>query len=220
MTSIFRRGVSYHRCRLPPKDHPILKRGPSPRGAEVRIIGGRWRSRRLRFPDIPQLRPSPDAVRETLFNWLQFDLPGSRCLDLFAGSGALGFEAASRGAASVTMVESDPRAARQLETNAQMLDAASVIDVKNTSVAQFLDAVREHFDIVFMDPPFSGDDLEATIRLLQDGRAVTPDSLVYIESRATKEQLPLPAAWHIIRQKDRGAVRSTLIQYKPSKNDL
>lgn len=166
----------------------------------------------MRFPALPGLRPSPDSVRETLFNWLQFDITGANCLDLFAGSGALGFEAASRGAAGVTMVESNPVTARALDTNVALLDAGDRIRVQNTRVGEFLGSTGEDFDIIFMDPPFSGPELAMTCELLRTGGSLRADSLLYIESRATKERLPLPSAWHIIRQKDRGAVRSTLIK--------
>ena len=157
---------------------PSLKRGQNPTSGTIRIIVGKWRSRRLRFPAAPQLRPSPDAVRETLFNWLQFDLPDSRCLDLFAGSGALGFEAASRGARSVTMVEANPKVARQLEANTQILDAGDIIQVKNAKADEFLGDADGSFDIIFMDPPFSTDDLNVTCHLLSETGAMMADTLV------------------------------------------
>jgi 16S rRNA (guanine966-N2)-methyltransferase len=180
----------------------------------VRIIGGEWRRRRLRFPAARDLRPSPDAVRETLFNWLQSDLPGARCLDLFAGSGAIGFEAVSRGAASAVLVESDAAVARQLESSRRMLRAEDRVEVFHGPVKQFFRSGVAGFDLVFMDPPFRGGLLEETCQMLWDHYPFSSRALLYIESTATNGPLPIPADWHIIRQQDRGAVRSTLI--KPS----
>ncbi len=119
----------------------------------VRIIGGQYRRRLLDFPDADGLRPTPDRVRETLFNWLGQDLPGWTCLDLFAGSGALGFEAASRGAARVVMIERDAKAIRALEHNRATL-AASQLDILRVDALAWLANNREVFDLVFVDPPF------------------------------------------------------------------
>ncbi len=119
----------------------------------VRIIGGQYRRRLLDFPDADGLRPTPDRVRETLFNWLGQDLPGWTCLDLFAGSGALGFEAASRGAARVVMIERDAKACRALETNRAML-GASQLDILRVDALAWLANNRETFDLIFVDPPF------------------------------------------------------------------
>ena len=197
-----------------------MKRGRTGRDGEIRIIGGLWRSRRLRFPGVDSLRPSPDAVRETLFNWLQNDIPGACCLDLFAGSGAFGFEAASRGASLVTMVESNTAAARKLVQNADLLGAGDVVRVIQGSVEEFLRSATTPYDIIFMDPPFSGNLADTTCRLLSRGELIAGNTLLYIESAATKEQLPLPSTWDIIRQKDHGAVRSTLIHLKSTVHDL
>ncbi|HEX7971718.1 MAG TPA: 16S rRNA (guanine(966)-N(2))-methyltransferase RsmD [Thiobacillus sp.] len=119
----------------------------------VRIIGGHYRRRLLDFPDSAGLRPTPDRVRETLFNWLGQDLPDWTCLDLFAGSGALGFEAASRGAARVVMLERDPRAIGALEKNRAAL-GASQVDVLRADALAWLAHNRETFDLIFVDPPF------------------------------------------------------------------
>ena len=197
-----------------------MKRSRPGRDGEIRIIGGFWRSRRLRFPDVASLRPSPDAVRETLFNWLQNDIPGACCLDLFAGSGAFGFEAASRGASLVTMVESNAEAARTLVLNAGLLGANDVVRVVHGSVEKYLRSVTTPFDIIFMDPPFSDHLIESTCRLLSRGESITASTLLYIESPATKEQLLLPSNWDIIRQKDRSTVRSTLINLNPIVHDI
>lgn len=139
---------------------PSAKRAPPQRahGAanRVRVIGGQYRRRLLDFPDAAGLRPTPDRVRETLFNWLGQDLPGWACLDLFAGSGALGFEAASRGAARVVLVERDARAAAALVGNRTMLGATAV-EIQRADALAWLATNRERFDLVFVDPPFDGD---------------------------------------------------------------
>lgn len=147
----------------------------------VRIIGGSWRSRVLSFPDIPGLRPTPDRVRETLFNWLGHDLKGRRCLDLFAGSGALGFEALSRGAASVTMVERSPRAWRALRDNAARLGAGGLNLVRGDAL-EFLahNLGAAEFDLIFLDPPFGNRFPEASWPLLLD--LLSEEGLVYLES--------------------------------------
>ncbi len=133
------------------------------RGAanRVRIIGGQYRRRLLDFPDSTGLRPTPDRVRETLFNWLGQDLPGWRCLDLFAGSGALGFEAASRGAGRVIMIERDSKAISALEKNRTVL-GASQVDILRADALAWLANSRETFDLIFVDPPFDSD-LAATV---------------------------------------------------------
>jgi 16S rRNA (guanine966-N2)-methyltransferase len=125
----------------------------------VRIIGGAWRRRVLRFPDAEGLRPTPDRVRETLFNWLGQDLSGLSCLDLFAGSGALGFEAASRGASRVVMVERSASVAAALRANARVLEAAGRMEIVETDAVKFASArnVAARFDVVFLDPPYHQD---------------------------------------------------------------
>jgi 16S rRNA (guanine966-N2)-methyltransferase len=120
----------------------------------IRIIGGRWRSRILHFPDVPGLRPTPDRVRETLFNWLGQRLDGWRCLDLFAGSGALGFEAASRGAAEVVLVERDAKALAALRENVLKLDAAERVRIQPADARSYLDGACGNFDLILLDPPF------------------------------------------------------------------
>jgi len=147
----------------------------------VRIIGGEHRSRLLRFPDRPGLRPTPDRVRETLFNWLGQDLAGLACLDLFAGSGALGFEAASRGAASVVMVERDRATFEALRTNAALLKLRAV-ELVRADALSFLATERRQFDVVFLDPPFDSPILAGVWPLL--GAVTAPGSLVYVESPA------------------------------------
>jgi len=159
---------------------PVLRRAN-----RVRIIGGLWRSRLVPFPDVPGLRPTPDRVRETLFNWLGQDLRGKHCLDLYAGSGALGFEALSRGASSVTMVEREPRALRALQDNAALLGAQQLNLVRGDAL-EFLAGMPSGasapagFDVVFLDPPFGEGVPEALWLLLLE--RLSGEGLVYLES--------------------------------------
>jgi len=161
----------------------VLAKRASPNRAHgvanrVRIIGGQYRRRLLDFPDADGLRPTPDRVRETLFNWLGQDLPGWACLDLFTGSGALGFEAASRGAARVVMIERDAKAIRALEANRAML-GVNQLDILRVDALTWLANNRESFDLIFVDPPFDSG-LAATV-LPEMGAHLKPGGRVYIE---------------------------------------
>src|SRR4051812_25142160 len=160
---------------------------------QVRIIGGEWRSRLIAFPARTDLRPTPDRVRETLFNWLGQDLSGKTCLDLFAGSGALGFEAASRGAARVVMVESDPVASRALQENVARLKA-DAIELKRADALEFLRADSECYDVVFLDPPFRANCLEQVLPMVT--KRLKPSALVHVEAPAAPK---LPSGWEIWR---------------------
>jgi 16S rRNA (guanine966-N2)-methyltransferase len=144
----------------------------------VRIIGGQYRRRLLDFPDSAGLCPTPDRVRETLFNWLGQDLPGWTCLDLFAGSGALGFEAASRGAGRVVMIERDGKAIGALEKNRTVL-GANQIDILRADALAWLANSRDAFDLIFVDPPFDSD-LAATV-LADLARHLKPGGQAYVE---------------------------------------
>ncbi len=172
---------------------------------QVRIVAGKWRGRRLEFPDVSGLRPTPDRVRETLFNWLQPWLPGAECLDLFAGSGVLGFEAVSRGAAHATLVEVDARAVAALRANAGRLHAAEVEVVQADALA-FLGGPAYPCDIVFLDPPYADDHLGAAAALLEAGSWLKPNALIYLEARSDRPEPPLPANWELIRSKTAGQV--------------
>lgn len=175
----------------------------------VRIIGGAWRSRVIHFPARPDLRPTPDRVRETLFNWLGQDLGGRRCLDLFAGSGALGFEAASRGAAHVMMVERDAQVCRALEANARLLDARTV-EVVRADGLEFAAVGDARYDVVFLDPPFDADVLPRLLQLLPPRLARA--ALVYVESPVT---LQPETGWTIWRNGRAGHVNYHLLQWNP-----
>jgi 16S rRNA (guanine966-N2)-methyltransferase len=174
----------------------------------VRIIGGHWRSRVIAFPPAAQLRPTPDRVRETLFNWLGQRLDGLACLDLFAGSGALGFEALSRGARRVVMVERERAVARALRENAKTLDAENADVVEGDALA-YLSRPAERFDVVFLDPPFASD--LAACALAKLGAWVHAGSRVYVESGESLDPGP---GWRAIREDRAGAVRYAL--YEPA----
>jgi 16S rRNA (guanine(966)-N(2))-methyltransferase RsmD len=172
----------------------------------VRIIGGAHRGRKLAVPPRPGLRPTPDRVRETLFNWLGQRLDGKACLDLFAGSGVLGFEAASRGAGRVVMVEQDGDAYRALEESKALL-AAEQVELRWGDALQYLASAGERFDVVFLDPPFRQNALAAALerlpaRLAEGGR-------VYVESEAPVEP---GAGWRELRRARAGQVSYQLLE--------
>ena len=181
---------------------------PPPRN-RVRIIGGQWRSRYLRFPALPDLRPTPDRVRETLFNWLGQDLTGRACLDLFAGRGALGLEAASRGARRVVLVERNAEAFRALEDNVRTLKASSV-ELVRADALEFLRGDIRLYDVVFLDPPYAMDD---RIGLLDAVRGhLGAEGVVYME---TPQRMRLPPQWEALRQARAGAVQFQLLRVAP-----
>ncbi|WP_079416401.1 16S rRNA (guanine(966)-N(2))-methyltransferase RsmD [Thiomonas intermedia] len=157
-------------------------RRPRPHGGEVRIIGGLWKRSKLTVPDLPGLRPTPDRVRETVFNWLGQTLAGLRVLDLYAGSGALGLEAASRGAASVLLIEQQPRCAAAITAAAQRLGAAQVQVRAADALASTHGLARagERFDVVFIDPPYASAQQLAALQAVQP--LLTPQGLVYVEA--------------------------------------
>ena len=177
------------------------------RAGALRIVGGKYRSRQLRVPARPGLRPTPDRVRETLFNWLGQDLAGLACLDLFAGSGALGFEAASRGAARVVLVEKDRVALAELERSRSELDAAQVAIVGDDAAA-YLARERERFDVVFLDPPFRQNALPAVLAQLPP--RLEPRARVYVESDAPLEIVP---PWSELKRARAGQVSYQLLRW-------
>ena len=179
----------------------------------VRIIGGQWRGRRLSFPAVEGLRPTSDRIRETLFNWLQPHLPGSVCLDLFSGSGALGFEAASRGADKVDMIELDLQAYKQLQTNKAMLTAEQCALFRQPA-QQFLNQSAGTYDIVFLDPPFEANIWSEMADLLSQRNLLYKDSLVYLESNKHQKVNQLPDNWHLIKDKQAGDVKYCLFAMK------
>jgi 16S rRNA (guanine966-N2)-methyltransferase len=177
---------------------------------QLRIIAGTWRGRKLGFASLPGLRPTPDRVRETLFNWLAPVIRDARCLDLYAGSGALGLEAASRGAAEVVLVDSDPLVARTLREQLRVLDAGQV-RVVEADTAAYLRGPAAPFDVVFLDPPFREQRLPQAIRQLESGGWLADPAWVYLEAERELE-LPLPPNWALYRSKKAGQVGYHLVQ--------
>lgn len=184
--------------------------GVSKLPGSVRIIAGKWRRRRLRFGHRPDLRPTPDRVRETLFSWLTPVIRGSRCLDLFAGSGALGFEAASRGAKHVIMVESDPALAALLDQHRESLSATEVKVVLEDAF-RWLEAAGEAFDVIFLDPPFGKYDLGAICSVIENYGLAEPSGLIYLEYSAGAPAPILPKTWERYRSQRAGQVRYDLV---------
>lgn len=176
----------------------------------LRIIGGRWRGTRIVFPPLDAIRPSPDRVRETLFNWLQQPIVGARCLDLFAGSGALGLEALSRGAAHVTFVDREPQVGRHLEQTLQRLGSSDATVVV-ADAQRFLQRKAQQFHVVFLDPPFASAELEQVCNQLQGGW-LAPDAYIYVECPADRPLQSLPARWVTHRTKRAGQVGYHLLR--------
>jgi len=177
-------------------------------GGRIRIVGGRWRGRRLTVPVRADLRPTPDRVRETLFNWLQPYIEGADCLDLFAGTGALGFEAASRGARSVCLVERDRQQAGLLQEQSALLGADNV-EVLCTDGIAWLQQTTARFDIVFLDPPFDSGLLQSGLTILAERAILHTSGLVYVEQ--TKGR-PAPAGWQVFRETRAGRVQARLLK--------
>lgn len=175
--------------------------------SQLRIIAGSWRGRKLSFLDREGLRPTTDRVRETVFNWLQMDLAGSRCLDLFAGSGALGFEAASRGASKVVLVDNDKDTVKMLSDNLDLLSATQVTAVCD-DVIHFLNNCDFMFDVVFIDPPYRLDVIAQCCELLESKQCLSDHAKIVIECDASidlsKESNGLPDNWQCSKRKTAG----------------
>lgn len=176
----------------------------------IRIISGLWRGRKLPVHDAQGLRPTTDRVKETLFNWIASDIPHAKCLDIFAGSGGLGFEAASRQAEEVTLLELNTQAYQQLQQNAQALKATN-IKVLNQDSLNFLKQEGSPYDIVFIDPPFHQGLLEKTVALLEENHWLADQAMIYIETEKELEMPALPSNWHPHRDKVAGQVRFQLL---------
>ena len=174
----------------------------------IRIIGGKWRSRKVSFANCAEIRPTSDRVRETLFNWLMHHVNGARCLDLFSGTGILGIEALSRGASRLTFIEEHEEIAAHLEQNLAELKA-NHFDILITDAAAYLEATDQVFDIIFLDPPFGGDHLQQAIATIAKRRLSS--SFVYIESESISAFNSLPDNWRIYRKKRAGRVNYGLI---------
>ena len=176
------------------------------RGNELRIIGGEWRSRRLAFANGEGLRPTPDRVRETLFNWLAPIIDGARCLDLFAGSGALGLEALSRGAAGVVMLDKQRSAIKHLQDNLRLLRCERAELIHTDALAYLQQTAAAPFDIVFLDPPYRQNLLAPCIDLLESHGWLKAEAYIYLELESEAELPELPANWQLRNSKKAGQV--------------
>ena len=182
----------------------------------LRIIGGGWRGRTWRFPQ-GGIRPTPDRVRETLFNWLAPQISGARCLDLFAGSGALGLEALSRGAAQVVFVEQAAEPVRELRKTVALWGGAPAAgaQIHLTDANAYLAGRHEPFDLVFLDPPFAAGLLSQVAARLESGHWLRPDALIYAECPAREGLPPLPANWSAAKTGRAGEVGYHLLRRTP-----
>ena len=190
----------------------VTRRNNSKNRGKVRITSGEWKNRNLEVPDIDGLRPTSERVRETLFNWLMPSIHKSVCLDLFAGSGSLGFEALSRGAKHCTFVEKSKLAFRQIKTTRTSLNAVNS-EVHNCDAIDFLSSVHNHnFNLVFLDPPFSDDYLISSIESIHEYQLVSRGGYIYIEFNKNNDLFDLPDNWSVIRKKIYGNVCFILIE--------
>lgn len=177
----------------------------------IRIISGTHRGRKLPVLMAEGLRPTTDRVKETVFNWLMPYIQNSHCLDCFAGSGGLGFEALSRGADSVTLVELDKLAAKQLKQNKALLNANNLI-VENNNILQYLPQCSQKFSLVFIDPPFRKGLIKETTKLLNE-TTLTSDALIYVEMGSEESTVDIPENWQLLKEKKAGQVAYRLYQF-------
>ncbi|WP_260261993.1 16S rRNA (guanine(966)-N(2))-methyltransferase RsmD [Vibrio intestinalis] len=182
-----------------------------PSNGFVRIISGLWRGRKLPVQDAEGLRPTTDRVKETVFNWLAQDVPRAKCLDLFAGSGGLGFEAASRQAENVTLIEMNPSAFKQLQQNIASLKADNLQAI-NTDALSYLKQPGTPHHVVFIDPPFRKGLLDETISLLETNGWLAEDAMIYIETEKELKLEGIPEHWHLYREKSAGQVSFRLYE--------
>ena len=178
----------------------------------VRIIGGQWRGRRVPVPDIAGLRPSGDRCRETLFNWLQPFLHNAKCVDLFAGTGVLGLEAVSRGAACAVLVEKSRVAANSLRQSVEMLEAKDIAVIEADALSWLAQQAPSSMDIVFVDPPFALNIAEKVMASLAQTQALRPGGLVYLESAAPDLAPATGPGWEVLKEKRLGDVRMQLLR--------
>lgn len=186
------------------------KSGESPPG-RLRIVAGKWRGRALRVADVTGLRPTSERVRETLFNWLAPVIEGARCLDLYAGTGALGIEALSRGAASVEFVENSRLAADTLRQSLQALGATDASVHHADAIAFLRSGCAAPFNMVFLDPPFDTGRYEELCRLLEDKGWLAKGAKIYLEQGSGQQFPDLPDGWELLKKKIAGNVRYSLI---------
>lgn len=171
----------------------------------VRIIGGKWRGRRLKVPEVKDLRPTPDRVRETLFNWLAPSIVGAHCLDLFAGTGALGFEALSRGAADVVMVDNSSTVVKLLQEQLVLLQSDHAL-IYQAQLPEQLRAAHQPFDIVFLDPPYQSDLLLPCCYYLEEQGFLAKTAHIYLEAKELIKDNELPPHWRLIKSQQAGQV--------------
>jgi 16S rRNA (guanine966-N2)-methyltransferase len=179
--------------------------------SELRIIGGRFRSRLIKFPNTNDIRPTPNRVRETLFNWLAPYIVDARCLDLFAGSGALSFEAVSRGASFCLLFDNDRKVIAALEDNRERLQLTNIEIIQET-FPYLKSKVSGLFDIVFLDPPFHQNFISKACNWLLDTGCLSPQALIYLEIESELNELPVPSSWQLLKSKVAGQVRYCLFQ--------
>ena len=176
----------------------------------LRIIGGQWRSRKLPFVDAVGLRPTPDRIRETLFNWLRSDIHGASCLDLFAGSGALGFEALSRGAKPLVFIEKDRLATEQLRQNLDLLNASAL--VFQTDALDYLSTqATDALDIIFLDPPYRKGLLDKSLTLINDKALLKPQGLIYLEHESEERYQWDSYGLNVLKEATAGQVKCYLL---------
>ncbi len=183
-----------------------------PRPGRLRIVAGKWRSRLLDIADLPGLRPTSERVRETLFNWLAPSIQGARCLDLFAGTGALGFEALSRGAAQVVFVDNSRRATKAIGNSAKMLDAAGAVIHCGDATEYVRNARAASFDIIFLDPPFADDRLGELCGQIDACGILAPGGRIYVEQDRARPGTRLPDRWRVLKDRTAGNVRYMLVE--------
>ena len=187
-----------------------VKRPDDTLPGRLRIVAGKWRSRLLQIIDEPGLRPTSERIRETLFNWLRPVTDGAHCLDLFAGTGALGIEALSRGAAHVVFVEKSAKPAAAIRNNLDELQAASAEVIQRDAMDYLRNADPEPFDIVFLDPPFDTDMLSEACSILQKRGLLAENAVVYLERSKSRDKPALPEGWAITHEKVAGKVSYSL----------
>lgn len=180
--------------------------------SQVRIIGGQWRSRKLPVPDAPGLRPTPDRVRETLFNWLTASIQGARVLDVFTGSGALFLEALSRGASAGLALDVNAAAIHNLRNNLTLLECDNAEVVCADALNYLSTSPKQGFDIVLLDPPFHQELLLDSCQLLEQHNWLNPDAWIYTESEQSPSRLTVPSTWRLHREKHAGQVYYALWQ--------
>ena len=182
----------------------------------MRIISGQWRGRRVRVLEGKDLRPTPDRVRETLFNWLAPWVAGARCLDLFAGSGVLGFEALSRGASMAVMIDESPEVIKLLQEQLILFGAANG-EVYRARIPGQLKIVSEPFDIVFLDPPYQSELLLPTCQYLEEHGFLVEGAYIYLEAGEAIKDNDLPCGWQIIKRGKAGQVAFQLVKRELNK---